>query len=80
LQEFNIKPSLNINQFFTESFLESKINFCLSLITSVKQLDAKLTNKRKPLKPKAQPQGQTQAQTQPQKEEIDCKQFFPPIF
>jgi len=71
LQEFNIKPSLNINQFFTESFLESKINFCLSLISSVKQLDAKLTTKRKPLKPKSQNQPAKEDLPLPKTEDVD---------
>jgi len=71
LQEFNIKPSLNINQFFTESYLESKINFCLSLISSVKQLDAKLTSKRKPLKPKSQNQPTKEDLPLPKNEDID---------
>jgi len=76
LQEFNIKPSLSIDQFLTGGFLESKINFCSTLITSVKQLDVKLKNK-KPSKSKvSQTQPQAQTQTQVQKEKVVCKILF----
>jgi len=37
-----------VNQFLSESFLESKINFCVSLITAIKNLDAKLNVEKKP--------------------------------
>lgn len=47
-----MKPGININQFFSPAYVESKINFCVSLIARIKTLKEELDPQKKKPKPK----------------------------